>query len=186
MTTSSEQTVALITGGSRGLGKSMALHLAERGVDSIITYRSAATEAKAVLAEIASKGRKAVALPLEAGDSSSFGAFAEALKAELSGTWQRKSFDFLVNNAGVGAHASFEQTTEAQFDELMNVHLKGPFFLTQTLLPLIADGGRILNVSSGVSFPGIPRHPARRVSSGSGHGSEEQIEAEEAPRTVQA
>jgi len=157
MTTSSEQTVALITGGSRGLGKSMALHLAERGVDSIITYRSAATEAKAVLAEIASKGRKAVALPLEAGDSSSFGAFAEALKAELNRTWQRKTFDFLVNNAGVGAHASFEQTTEAQFDELMNVHLKGPFFLTQTLLPLIADGGRILNVSSGLArftFPG--------------------------------
>ena len=157
MTTSNEQTVALITGGSRGLGKSMALHLAERGIDSIITYRSAATEAKAVLAEIASKGRKAVALPLEAGDSSSFGAFAEALKAELSRTWQRKTFDFLVNNAGVGAHASFEQTTEAQFDELMNVHLKGPFFLTQTLLPLIADGGRILNVSSGLArftFPG--------------------------------
>jgi NAD(P)-dependent dehydrogenase (short-subunit alcohol dehydrogenase family) len=157
MTTSNEQTVALITGGSRGLGKSMALHLAERGVDSIITYRSASTEAKAVLAEIASKGRKAAALPLEAGDSSSFGAFAEALKAELSRTWQRETFDFLVNNAGVGAHASFEQTTEAQFDELMNVHLKGPFFLTQTLLPLIADGGRILNVSSGLArftFPG--------------------------------
>jgi len=157
MTTSNQQSVAVITGGSRGLGKSMALHLAERGIDSIITYRSGAQEAKGVVSEIADRGRKAVALQLEAGDSSSFAAFATALKGELERTWKRTSFDFLVNNAGVGAHASFAQTTEDQFDELMNVHLKGPFFLTQSLLPLIADGGRILLVSSGLArftFPG--------------------------------
>lgn len=157
MTNTKKQSIALITGGSRGLGKSMALHLAERGVDSIISYRSASKEAEAVVSEIEGKGRKAVALALEVGDSSSFGAFAEALKSALGRVWQRENFDFLVNNAGVGAHASFAQTTEAQFDELMKVHLKGPFFLTQTLLPLIADGGRILNVSSGLArftFPG--------------------------------
>ncbi|MEI9947810.1 MAG: SDR family oxidoreductase [Pseudomonadota bacterium] len=160
MTTTNEQAVALITGGSRGLGKSMALHLAERGIDSIITYRSASKEAKDVVSEIASKGRKAAALPLEVGDSSSFGAFAEALKAELSRTWQRPNFDFLVNNAGFDTRASFVQTTEAQFDELMKVHLKGPFFLTQTLLPLLVDGGRILNVSSGLARFTSPGHAA--------------------------
>jgi len=156
-TMTNKQAVALITGGSRGLGKSMALHLAERGVDSIITYRSGSKQANEVVAQIEGKGRKAVALSLDAGDSSSFAAFAEAVKGALSGTWQRESFDFLVNNAGVGAHASFAQTTEAAFDELMRIHLKGPFFLTQTLLPLLADGGRILNVSSGLArftFPG--------------------------------
>ena len=160
-----EQKVAVITGGSRGLGKSMALHLAERGVDSIITYRSSSKEAVEVVTAIGKHGRKAAALQLEAGDSSSFGGFAEALKAELGRTWQRTDFDFLVNNAGVGAHASFEQTTEAQFDELMKVHLKGPFFLTQTLLPLIADGGRILNVSSGLArftFPGYAAYSAMK------------------------
>ncbi|HEY0468575.1 MAG TPA: SDR family oxidoreductase [Polyangiaceae bacterium] len=160
MTTTSKQSIALITGGSRGLGKSMALHLAERGVDSIITYRSASKEAQDVVSEIARKGRKAVALPLEAGDSSSFAAFAEALEAELTRTWQRANFDCLFNNAGLGTHASFVQTTEAQFDELMKVHLKGPFFLTQTLLPLIADGGRILNVSSGLARFTSPGHAA--------------------------
>jgi NAD(P)-dependent dehydrogenase (short-subunit alcohol dehydrogenase family) len=157
MTKINREPVALITGGSRGLGKSMALRLAERGIDSIITYRSASQEAQSVVTEIESKGRKAVALELDVGDSSSFRAFAELLKGALSRTWQRENFDFLVNNAGVGAHASFAQTTEAQFDELMKIHLKGPFFLTQTLLPLIADGGRILNVSSGLArftFPG--------------------------------
>jgi len=156
-TKTNKQAVALITGGSRGLGKSMALHLAERGIDSIITYRSGSKQANEVVAQIEAKGRKAVALSLDVGDSSSFAAFAEAVKGALGGTWQRESFDFLVNNAGVGAHASFAQTTEAAFDELMRIHLKGPFFLTQTLLPLLADGGRILNVSSGLArftFPG--------------------------------
>jgi NAD(P)-dependent dehydrogenase (short-subunit alcohol dehydrogenase family) len=165
MTTTNKPSIALITGGSRGLGKSMALQLAERGVDSIITYRSSSKEANEVLALITSKGAKAVALQLEVGDSASFGAFAETLKGALGRGWQRESFDFLVNNAGIGAHASFAQTTEAQFDALMNVHLKGPFFLTQTLLPLIADGGRILNVSSGLArftFPGYAAYAAMK------------------------
>src|SRR6185369_4626746 len=165
MTNDKQQSIAVITGGSRGLGRSMALQLAERGVDSIITYRSASGEAKAVVNEIEGKGRKAVALALDAADSSSFGAFAEAVKIALGSTWQRQSFDFLVNNAGVGVHANIADTTEAQFDELMRVHLKGPFFLTQKLLPLIADGGRILNVSSGLTrftFPGYGAYSAMK------------------------
>ncbi|APR88001.1 Reductase [Minicystis rosea] len=156
-TAPSRVSIAVVTGGSRGLGKSMALHLADHGIDSVITYRSAADEARNVVAQIEAKGRKAVALPLDVADASSFGAFAEKLAAELGRVWQRDRFDALVNNAGIGLHASFAETTEAQFDELMKTHLKGPFFLTQKLLPLIADGGRILNVSTGLarfSFPG--------------------------------
>lgn len=149
--------IALITGSSRGLGRSMALHLADAGVDSIITYRSNATEADAVVSQIRAKGRKAVALALDVADSSSFGAFTEALRAALAKEWGRDRIDYLVNNAGTGLHAAFDATTEAQFDELVAVHLKGPYFLTQRLLPLIVDGGRILNISSGLarfSFPG--------------------------------
>ncbi|HEX2670725.1 MAG TPA: SDR family oxidoreductase [Polyangiaceae bacterium] len=165
MTNDQQQSIAVITGGSRGLGRSMALQLAERGVDSIITYRSGSSEAKAVVNEIEGKGRKAVALALDAADSSSFGAFAESVKTALGRTWQRQSFDSLVNNAGLGVHANVADTTEAQFDELMKVHLKGPFFLTQKLLPLIADGGRILNVSSGLTrftFPGYGAYAAMK------------------------
>lgn len=149
--------IALITGGSRGLGKSMALHLAARGVDSIITYRAAAREAHEVVAAIQAAGAKAVALPLDVADSASFAAFVDAARAALRTTWGVERFDYLVNNGGTGAHVSFLETSEAQFDEMMNVHLKGPFFLTQKLAPLLADGGRIVNISSGLtrfSFPG--------------------------------
>jgi NAD(P)-dependent dehydrogenase (short-subunit alcohol dehydrogenase family) len=150
-------TIAVITGGSRGLGKSMALHLADRGTDVILTYKSDAQAAEAVVAAIEAKGRKAVALPLDVGDSSTFAAFADRVKTELAKRWQRDRFDYLVNNAGHGLHAPFVETSEAQFDEAMRVHLKAPFFLTQRLVGLIADGGRILNVSTGLArftFPG--------------------------------
>jgi NAD(P)-dependent dehydrogenase (short-subunit alcohol dehydrogenase family) len=159
-TTTQPAPIALITGGSRGLGKSMVLHLADRGVDSILTYRAAADEARAVVRAIEAKGRKAVALPLDVADSRSFGAFAETLKAELSRTWSRTRFDFLVNNAGTGLNASFAETTEAQFDEMVNVHLKATFFLSQKLLPLINDGGRILNISSGLARFAFPKRAA--------------------------
>lgn len=157
MTQSKSTPVALVTGSSRGLGKSIALHLAERGVDSILTYRSAADEARAVAGEIAQHGRRAVVLPLDVGRPETFADFTALLRAELERTWRRPRFDYLVNNAGVGLHASLADTSEAQFDELFNVHFKGPFFLTQRLLPLIEDGGRILNISSGLArftFPG--------------------------------
>ncbi|MCP3138589.1 SDR family NAD(P)-dependent oxidoreductase [Pyxidicoccus xibeiensis] len=149
--------IALITGGSRGLGRSMALKLAERGVDVILTYRTAEQEARDVAAQLEARGRKASVLPLDVGRSDGFPAFAEAVRAELARVWKRDRFDILVNNAGSGTRAAFIETTEAQFDEMLNVHLKGPFFLTQKLLPLMADGGRILNVSSGLArytFPG--------------------------------
>jgi NAD(P)-dependent dehydrogenase (short-subunit alcohol dehydrogenase family) len=157
--------IAIITGGSRGLGKSTALHLAAQGVDVVLTYLHNATEAQKVVAEIQQAGCKAVALPLDVGVSASFEAFASTLKQTLHGTWQRNTFDHLVNNAGMGVHAGFDQTTEAQFDALMNVHFKGVFFLTQKLLPLIEDGGRIVNVSSGLtrfSFPGYAAYAAMK------------------------
>ena len=152
--------IALITGGSRGLGKSMALTLAAHGTDVVLTYRSNQAEAQAVVEAITQQGCRAVALPLDVGKVSSFAAFAEQLRAALRQHWQRDRFDYLVNNAGIGVHASFAETTEAQFDELVNVHLKGTFFLTQTLLPLIADGGRILNISSGLARFALPGYSA--------------------------
>jgi NAD(P)-dependent dehydrogenase (short-subunit alcohol dehydrogenase family) len=152
--------IALVTGGSRGLGKNTVLHLAKRGSDVILTYRSGADEAAQIVKEIEAMGRKAVALQLDVGVSSSFDSFAAQVKQSLAEVWKRDRFDHLVNNAGIGMHASVEQTTEAQFDTLMNVHLKGPFFLTQKLLPLIADGGRIVNISSGLARFTLPGYGA--------------------------
>jgi NAD(P)-dependent dehydrogenase (short-subunit alcohol dehydrogenase family) len=157
---STQTPVALITGGSRGLGRSMALALAAHGTDVVLTYHSNKADAEAVVAAIQQLGRRAVALPLDVGKTSTFSAFAQQLRATLKDHWQRSDFDQLVNNAGIGIHAGFAETTEAQFDELMNVHLKGTFFLTQTLLPLITDGGRILNVSSGLARFSLPGYSA--------------------------
>jgi NAD(P)-dependent dehydrogenase (short-subunit alcohol dehydrogenase family) len=156
MSTPTSTPIALITGGSRGLGKSMALHVAKRGTDVVLTYRSNRKEAEAVVAEIEKSGRRAVALPLDVGVAASFDAFVEEFRAALKQHWQRDRFDALVNNAGIGLHVPFAEVTEAQFDELMNIHLKGPFFLTQKLLPLLADGGRILNISSGLARFTVP------------------------------
>jgi NAD(P)-dependent dehydrogenase (short-subunit alcohol dehydrogenase family) len=153
--------IALVTGGSRGLGRSTVLQLAERGVDVILTYKSNEAEAHAVVAQVAARGRRAVALQLDAGDSESFAAFAERVKATLAATWQRDRFDYLVNNAGMSVgHASIAETTEAQFDQLFDVHLKGTFFITQKLLPLMRDGGRIVNTSSGLARFALPGYAA--------------------------
>ncbi|WP_042411913.1 SDR family NAD(P)-dependent oxidoreductase [Comamonas aquatica] len=152
--------IALITGGSRGLGRNAALHVARAGTDVILTYRSQAAEAQAVVAEIEALGRRALALPLDVADSRSFAAFAQQVQAALASHWQRERFDFLVNNAGIGIHASFMETTEEQFDELVNIHLKGTFFLSQQLLPLMNDGGRILNVSTGLARFALPGYAA--------------------------
>lgn len=157
--------IALITGANRGLGKNAALKLAETGVDLIITYRNNADEANAVVAEIRALGRHAVALQLEVADTRGFAEFAGAVGKVLASDWQRKQFDYLVNNAGSGVHASIADTTEAQFDDMVNVHLKGVFFLTQKLLPLLADGGRIVNLSSGLarfSNPGYAAYAAMK------------------------
>ena len=152
--------IALVTGGSRGLGRNTALHLACQGVAVILTYRSQRADAESTVAQIAALGGHAVALPLDVAQSSSFAAFAGELKTTIARLWQRQTFDYLVNNAGIGINAPFAETSEAQFDELVNIHLKGPFFLTQTLLPLIADGGRIVNVSSGLARFALPGYAA--------------------------
>ncbi|PZT73359.1 MULTISPECIES: SDR family NAD(P)-dependent oxidoreductase [unclassified Streptomyces] len=143
--------IALITGANRGLGRSTALHLAESGTDLILTYRSHADEAEAVVEEARKLGRTAIALRLDTGDTAAIPAFTAEVRQALAREWGRDDLDILVNNAGHGVHASFAETTEEQFDGLMDVHVKGVFFLTQALLPLIKDGGRILNVSTGLT-----------------------------------
>lgn len=161
--TESTSRITLITGASRGLGRNTALNVARHGGDVILTYHSRQDEALAVVAEIQAIGRKAVALQLDVGDVAAFAPFAERLKAALRETWQRETFDHLVNNAGHGDYALISDTTEEQFDRLVDVHFKGVFFLTQKLLPLIADGGRIVNLSSGltrVSAPGWSAYSA--------------------------
>jgi NAD(P)-dependent dehydrogenase (short-subunit alcohol dehydrogenase family) len=152
--------IALVTGGSRGLGRSIALHLAARGVGVVLTYRQQREEAEQVVRLVEDVGARAAALPLDVGASGSFAAFASDLRGVLQSRFGRDRFDHLVNNAGVGVHAPFAQTSEAQFDQLMNVHLKGPFFLTQALLPLLADKCRIVNVSSGLTRFALPGYAA--------------------------
>ncbi|HJV67084.1 MAG TPA: SDR family oxidoreductase [Geomonas sp.] len=158
-------TIALVTGGSRGLGKSMCLHLAAKGHDLILTYHSNQAEAEDTIAQIEKTGRKGVALRLDISDHQSFAGFADGVKAALAQNWQQESFDFLVNNAGTGVTALFAETSEEQFDRMMNIHLKGTFFLTQRLLPLIKDGGRIVNISSGLArftLPGFSAYAAMK------------------------
>jgi NAD(P)-dependent dehydrogenase (short-subunit alcohol dehydrogenase family) len=162
---SSEVPIAVVTGGSRGLGRDTVLKLAAHGIDVLLTYRSNRAQAETVVSQVAAAGRRAVALPLDVAVSASFPAFADQVREALAATWQRERFDFLINNAGIGIHASFMETTEAQFDELANIHLKGTFFLSQKLLPLMADGGRIVNLSSGLarfSLPGFAAYAAMK------------------------
>lgn len=152
--------IALVTGGSRGLGRSTALALAAQGIDLILTWHRREDEAEAVVREVQALGRRAVALQLDVGDAASFDGFAARVRAALHEHWQRDRFDHLVNNAGSGVHAPFAATTEAQFDDMVRIHLKGSFFLTQKLLPLIADGGRIVNTSSGLARFTLPGYAA--------------------------
>ncbi|MEG4857361.1 SDR family oxidoreductase [Microcoleus sp. K1-B6] len=152
--------IALVTGASRGLGKNTALTLARKGVDVIVTYHNSDEEAKSVVSAIAEIGAKAVALQLDTSNTKTFDGFVEQVKQSLQDKWQTENFDYLVNNAGVGVHASFADTTEDDFDRLMNIHVKGVFFLTQKLLPLINDGGRIVNISSGLARFALPGYAA--------------------------
>lgn len=152
--------IALVTGGSRGLGRNIALQLAKNGSDVVLTYRTRKEEADTVVAEIEAGGRKAAALPLDVSDVRAFSAFSEALSQALEANWQRKQFDFLINNAGIDSSAPFAETTEENFDLLFNVHFKGVYFLTQKLLPLIADGGRIVCTSTGLARFAIPGYSA--------------------------
>lgn len=144
----STSNIALVTGGSRGLGRDMALKLAQQGIDVVLTYRSQQAEAARVVADIEALGRRAVALPLNAADLSTFDSFFAQLTAALRDTFGTDRFDFLINNAGTSLSSPIAETTEAQFDDMLNIHFKGVYFLTQKALPLLRDGGRIVNVSS--------------------------------------
>ncbi len=152
--------IALITGGSRGLGKSMSLHLAQKGHDIILTYNTKQSEAQEVVTQIKKLGRKAAALQLDVSKINSFDAFTKNVADVLKKNWERSNFDSLVNNAGIGIYATFMETTQEQFDQLMNIHLKAPFFLTQKLLGLIKDGGAIINISSGLTRYSLPGRAA--------------------------
>lgn len=145
--------VAIVTGASSGIGQSAAIQIARRGTGVILTYSANQPGALNTVARIEQEGGAAAALPLDVGKTETFPAFREAVVAALRDRWDRDTFDFLVNNAGVGATAMFEDTTEEIFDRLMNVLLRGPYFLTQTLLSLLADGGAIVNTTSNVALP---------------------------------
>jgi len=152
--------IALVTGGSRGLGKNMAISIAEKGINVILTYNSKREEALAVVAEIEKMGQKATALQLNTGNTKSFDGFLAETKKVLKDHFNADHFDFLVNNAGIGIHESFAETTEESFDQLLNVHFKGVYFLTQKSLPLINDGGRVINLSSGLARFAAPGYSA--------------------------
>jgi len=163
MTTNSK--IALVTGGSRGLGKNMALSLAKKGIDVVITYNSKKDEALAVVSEIEAGGQKAAALQLNTGDIKSFENFIRQFSEILQTKFGQDRFDFLINNAGVGANTPVAEATEEQFDMLMNIHFKGVLFLTQQALPVMNDGGRIINISTGLarfSMPGYGVYAAMK------------------------
>lgn len=153
----SKNKIALVTGGSRGLGRNMALALAKKGIDVVLTYHSNKGEADKVVEEIQSLGQKAAAFQFDAGNISSFDSFLAGVTAHLEEKTGSSNFDFLINNAGTALYAPFAETTEEQFDSIMNIHYKGVFFLTQKALPFLNDNGRIINIASGLarfSFPG--------------------------------
>ncbi|WP_276503254.1 SDR family NAD(P)-dependent oxidoreductase [Terrimonas pollutisoli] len=146
-----QQKIAVVTGGSRGLGKDMALALAKKEVDVILTYRTKEAEALETVAVIEATGRKAAAIQLNMSEFSSLDNFVSLLQETLRQKWQANSFDFLINNAGMGATVPFEQVTEELFNDFLNVHFKGIYFLTQKLVPHINGGGRIINISTGTT-----------------------------------
>jgi NAD(P)-dependent dehydrogenase (short-subunit alcohol dehydrogenase family) len=155
--------IVIVTGSSRGLGASTAIECAQRGMGVVVTYNNNPAKADEVVSAIVAKGGKAVALKLDVGNSQSFAGFRDAVTVQLKAIWERATFDYLVNNAGYGLYAPISSVTEEQFDGLFNVHLKGPFFLTQALLPLIEDGGHIINVTSAttrVSTAGVAPYAA--------------------------
>lgn len=177
--------IAVITGGSRGLGRNTAINLARRGVDLIFTYRSNQTEAGSLIREAEAMGRKAAAFRLDTGDTRSFDGFVSEVRKTLQ-SWERDRFDYLVNNAGNGLHAGFEETTEAQFDEIVNVHFKGVYFLTQKLVPLMNNGGRIVNISSGLARFSLPGSSAYAAAKGAVEVLTRYLAKELGPRGITA
>lgn len=157
--------IALVTGGSRGLGKNMAIAIAKKGLDVIITYNSKKDEADSVVKEIESLGQKAASIQLNVADSKTFDSFFEEVKTVLKDNFKTDKFDFIINNAGIGIHNSFVGTSEEEFDQLTNIQFKGPFFLTQKGLDVMNDGGGIVNISTGLarfSFPGYAAYASMK------------------------
>ncbi len=176
--------IALVTGGSRGIGRATALQLAADGVGVVITYLSRQEDADAVVAEARSLGVEAAALQLDTGDTARFADFADRFRSTLEEHWGRSTFDHLVNNAGIGIHAPFLETTEDDFDQLMNIHLKGVFFLTQRLVPLMEDGGRIVNMSTGLARFSMPGYSAYGSMKGAVEVLTRYLAAELGPRGI--
>lgn len=148
--------IALVTGGSRGIGKNIALKIAEKGLDVILTYHSKKDAAEKVVKEIEKLGQKAVALQLDTSDTSNFSSFLKTVSMYLNENYRTAKFDYLINNAGTGIYKPFLETTEADFDAMMNIHLKGVYFLTQHAVEQLNDGGGIINISSGLVRVTIP------------------------------
>lgn len=178
-------TTAIITGASRGIGRNTALNLARRGVDLIVTYHSSPKEAESLIAEVEALGRKGAAFRLDTGDVGSFDAFVRDVQKTLE-TWGRQRFDYLVNNAGNSLHVGIDQMTEALFDEVVNVHFKGVYFLTQKLLPLMNDGGRIVNISSGLTRLAVPGSSAYAAAKGAVEVLTRYLAKELGPRRITA
>ena len=175
--------VAIVTGGSRGLGKNMVQSIAGGGTDVIFTYQSNRDAADELVAEVEGMGRRAAAQQLDVGDAGTFDDFVEQVRGVLRG-WGTDRFDFLVNNAGIGVYASIAETTEEQFDRLVDIHVKGPYFLTQRLLPLMADGGRIVNVSTGLARFATPGFAAYASAKGAVEVLTRYMAAEFGPRGI--
>lgn len=181
-----ENKIALVTGSSRGLGRAIALKLARSGADVVVTYRERRAEGEAVAAEIRALGRRAEVLQLNVARVGTFEAFAATVAEKLQASWGRGNFDFLVNNAGINRTAPFAETTEEAFDELMNVHFKGVFFLTQRLLPLLADGSRIVNTSTGLARFSTPGYAAYASMKGAVEVFTRYLAKELGPRRISA
>jgi NAD(P)-dependent dehydrogenase (short-subunit alcohol dehydrogenase family) len=178
--------IALVTGGSRGLGRNIALALARNGADVILTYRQRKSEGEAVAEEIEQLGRKAALLQIDVADIRQLDEFSKAVRQTLGETWKRQSFDFLINNAGVDSAAPFEQTSEENFDRLFLVHFKGVYFLTQKLLPMIADGGAIVCSSTGLARFAIPGYSAYASMKGAIEVFTRYLAKELGPRRIRA
>ncbi|WP_276481670.1 SDR family NAD(P)-dependent oxidoreductase [Paraflavitalea pollutisoli] len=164
--TNEQSKIVLVTGGSRGIGKSIALNAAQRGLGVILTYNSQPEQGKAVADEINGKGGKAVALQLEAGNIASLDGFIGEVVEALKTFWGRDRLDYLINNAGIAQRTLIKDLTEEQFDQLVNVNFKGVFFLTQKLMPYLVDGGQVINISSGLArfaFPGVAVYGALKA-----------------------
>jgi len=177
--------IAIITGGSRGLGRNTAINLAKRGVDLIFTWRVNEQEAESLIRECEALGRRAAGFRLDTGQVHSFDGFVEEVRRTLQ-SWGHERFDYLVNNAGNSLHVGFTETTEEQFDSIFNVHVKGIYFLTQKLLPLMNDGGRIVNVSSGLARFTLPGSSAYGAAKGAVEVLTRYLAKELGPRGITA